>query len=119
MNLGNGKIGPLSFHPKKFNDKVLNNDTLVWNIVSNPTDTKSIIGETVGRQSDDHKNILAQRNDLSTNNYDDIPNPQIRFMMVGNLSIGKLKQVRIISTPCRHLKIEVTTSYVYYHPHPA
>ena len=72
IDINNSNIGILSFHPRKFNEKILNNSSLVWNKLPNSTDNKSPVGETVEKQSNRSNNILQQYDDLSTNNYDNI-----------------------------------------------
>ena len=69
MEIGNKNIGPLSFHPRKFSKKILENNTLVWNVMANPTTIPPLDEETVGRQFIEPNKILQQYDDLSTNNY--------------------------------------------------
>ena len=77
MDIGNNNIGPLSFYQAKFNEQILKNNTLVWNVMANPTTIPTHYEETVGRQFIASNVILQRYDDLSTNNYDNIMSDKV------------------------------------------
>ena len=61
-----GNIGPLSFHPRKFSDTLLENKELNWNIVKNSAFTKSATGETAEAQSGGITSNITDSGDKSS-----------------------------------------------------